>query len=297
MSGKPMSGEMKEIPFTGALVGQLERPPGDGLRLLWLGQAGFVIDIAGLRVVIDPYLSDSLAEKYRGTRYPHVRMMPPPITPDTLTGVDFVLCTHAHTDHMDPGTLPALLAANSKALLVGPRAVREAALQRSGVPESRLCLVDAGEQLALSDRVKLTATRAAHETLERDEAGHHRFLGYYIEAPSKAGDHIALWHSGDCVPFDGLVAEVAALRPDIALLPVNGRKPELSARGVPGNFSLSEAVEITQGIGAGEMVAHHYGLFDFNTVDPGLIDAWPTKADQPRVVRAREAIAFEWAAN
>jgi L-ascorbate metabolism protein UlaG (beta-lactamase superfamily) len=46
------------------------------LRLYWLGQAGFLIDAAPehaprpLRLLIDPYLSDSLAEKYRGKEFP-----------------------------------------------------------------------------------------------------------------------------------------------------------------------------------------------------------------------------------
>lgn len=292
-----MHGELQQLPFTGSLAAQLSPATRGVVHFFWLGQAGFIIDIAGLRLVIDPYLSDSLADKYRGTQYPHIRMMPPPIAPDALTGVDFVLCTHAHTDHMDPGTLPALLAANPNAHLIAPRAVREAALQRSGAPENRLRLLDAGETLALSGQVRLTATRAAHETLERDDAGHHRFLGYHVEAADEAGHRIALWHSGDCVPFDGLIAEVAALRSDMALLPVNGRKPELSKRGVPGNFSLAEAVDITQRIGAGTMISHHYGMFDFNTLDPATIDAWPRTPDQPRVVRAREAIAFEWTPN
>jgi L-ascorbate metabolism protein UlaG (beta-lactamase superfamily) len=223
-------------------------------------------------------------------------MMPPPISAQELSGVDYVLCTHSHTDHMDPGTLPALLVANPDALLVAPRAVREAALQRSGIDQKRFRPLDAGESVALSSRVKLTATRAAHETLERDTEGHYRFLGYHIEATVE-GRRVAIWHSGDCVPFNGLPEEVAALHPNIALLPVNGRRAELSARGVPGNFTLAEAADIALQVGAGTMIAHHYGLFDFNTIDPRLIDALPRKPQGPSVIRARQAIAFDWTAN
>jgi hypothetical protein len=42
-----------------------------GITLYWLGQAGFVIQAGGRRLVIDPYLSDTLAEKYEGTATPH----------------------------------------------------------------------------------------------------------------------------------------------------------------------------------------------------------------------------------
>ena len=40
---------------------------GETTSLYWLGQAGFVLDIGAHRLLIDPYLSDSLAAKYAGT--------------------------------------------------------------------------------------------------------------------------------------------------------------------------------------------------------------------------------------
>lgn len=288
-----MSGKLEETVFQGTLAEQLRAPPDSGLTFHWLGQAGFVIDLSGIRIVIDPYLSDTLAEKYRGTPRPHVRMMPPPVAPSDIAHVDYVCCTHAHTDHMDPGSLPGLLAANPSARLVAPRAMRDQAMIRSGLSGDlcgdRLTLVEAGEPLTLADGLVLTPTRSAHETLERDENGDHRFLGYCF-----AHRTVTLWHSGDCIPFDGLVDDVAALHPDIALLPVNGRRPELSNNGVPGNFSLGEAVSLSTAVGASVLVAHHYGLFDFNTIEPALIDTRAIAQHDPRLVRARQAIAFRW---
>ena len=73
----------------------------------WLGQAGFVFQAGGRRLLIDPYLSDTLADKYRGSATPHERMASPPIDLRGLGKVDLVLATHHHTDHMDPGTLVA----------------------------------------------------------------------------------------------------------------------------------------------------------------------------------------------
>ena len=284
-----MSGKLEEKGFDGPLAGRLKAKPGTGLTIYWLGQAGFVIDIFGTRIVIDPYLSDSLAEKYRGTPRPHVRMTPPPVAPSDIPHVDHVCCTHAHTDHMDPGTLPALMEANPAARLVAPRAMREQALIRSGLAENRLTLVDAGETFPLSDALTLIPTRSAHETLDRDDQGNHRFLGYCFTAAEAT-----LWHSGDCIPFDGLVDEVSKLNPDIALMPVNGRHPELSSNGVPGNFTLDEAVDVARQVGAGFVVAHHYGLFDFNTLDPGVIDSRTRSEKYPQLLRARQSIAFQW---
>lgn len=228
-----MQGRLVEKALTETLSDRLKRRPGNELAIHWLGQAGFVIDMAGARLVIDPYLSDSLAEKYKGTPRPHTRMMPPPVMPDDIPFVDLVLCTHAHTDHMDPGTLPRLLAANPSARLVAPRAMQARAIERSGTSGDRLVLANAGERLFLLRGISIIPTRAAHETLETDADGNHNFLGYVL----KAGP-LSLWHSGDCIPFDGLEDEVATLEPGVALLPVNGRRRELSENGVPGNFSL-----------------------------------------------------------
>lgn len=234
--------------------------PAHGAALWWLGQAGFLIRQGGLSIVIDAYLSDSLAEKYRGTKFPHHRMMPPPVAPEALQGIDWLLCTHAHTDHMDPGTIPALLAASPSARVLAPRACRDQALAR-GVPADRLVLIDAGETVDLGG-VQVTATPAAHEDLLATPEGH-LFLGYVLR-----GSGVTLWHSGDTIPFAGLAETLAPHRVDLALLPVNGRDAERAANGVPGNLTLDEAVTLTDAIGARGMLGHHFGLFAFNTLDP-----------------------------
>ena len=280
--------KVEERTFDGALPERLLGRPKPGTRLYWLGQAGFVVECGGRRLVIDPYLSDSLAEKYRGKALSHERMMAAPTSPDGLGQVDLVLSTHQHTDHMDPATLKPLFAARPSLYLVAPAAARNDALDRSGLAEDRLLLMDAGERIEPLPGLFVTATRAAHETVERDAAGRHRFLGYLIEA-----DGFNVWHSGDCVPFDGLIDEVRALSPDVVLLPVNGRRPELTRKGIAGNFSIVEAVEIARTIGAGTMIAHHYGLFAFNTADTAEIDRFATETASPRVLRAQTGIAYE----
>jgi L-ascorbate metabolism protein UlaG (beta-lactamase superfamily)/protein-tyrosine-phosphatase len=233
---------------------------GTGAAVWWLGQAGFLIAQGGLRVVIDAYLSDSLAEKYRGKPFPHTRMVPPPVAPGDLTGIDWLLCTHGHTDHMDPGTIPALLAANPAARVLAPRAEAARAVER-GVPPARLTLIDAGETVDLGG-VRCTATPAAHEEMARTEAGH-LFLGYVLQ-----GGGVTIWHSGDTIPWPGQAEWLAPFRVDLALLPVNGRDARRAENGVPGNLTLTEAVELADAIGARAMIAHHFGLFDFNTLDP-----------------------------
>ena len=44
------------------------------LHLWWLGQSGFLIQWNSQRMLFDPYLSDSLTDKYAGTAKEHIRM-------------------------------------------------------------------------------------------------------------------------------------------------------------------------------------------------------------------------------
>ena len=241
--------------------------PETGCALWWLGQAGFLIEIGGLRIIIDAYLSDSLAEKYRGKKFPHIRMTQAPVAARDLKNIDWVLCTHGHTDHMDPGTIPDLMAANPNARVVVPTSQVGRAIER-GVPADRMVSVNDGDRLDLGG-VELFATPAAHETLNRDAEGNALFLGYALR-----GSGVTLWHSGDTIPFDGLVEAVAPLFIDIALLPVNGRDAVRAGNGVPGNLTLQEAVALSDRIGAGAMLGHHLDLFDFNTLDREEGVAW-----------------------
>jgi len=258
-------------------------PPTRGVSLFWLGQAGFLLRTAKHCIVIDPYLSDSLAEKYRGRPLPHQRMMEAPIQAGALSGVTHVLVTHHHSDHLDGATLTPLLSASPEACLVLPRAATALAMERIPlVDRSRLIGVNAGESLQLASDLTLQVVRASHETLEQDEAGNFRFLGYVIDVGG-----VRILHSGDTIPFESQVTELSPLNIDAALLPVNGRSESLRAQGVPGNMTAEEAVRLCVECNIRYMIAHHYGLFEFNTVNPAMLDAMALRHTNPVLQRAR----------
>jgi L-ascorbate metabolism protein UlaG (beta-lactamase superfamily) len=237
------------------------REGGGALAAWWLGQAGFLLEGGGRRVLVDAYLSDTLAEKYRGTAFPHVRLVPPPVDPGALRELDLVLATHAHTDHLDPGTIGPVAAANPGCRFIVPASVAEVAISR-GVPPDRLVRASALRPLEIAG-VRVHPLPSAHEQLALDDAGEHRFLGYVLELGGAT-----VYHPGDCVPYPELPSLLARHSVDLALLPVNGRDARRSSSGVPGNFTLDEAMDLAAACRFGAVVGHHFGLFDFNTIDP-----------------------------
>ena len=75
---------------------------------------------------------------------------------------------------------------------------------------------------------------------------------------------------------------------DVALLPINGRRPE---RRVPGNFWGDEAVRFAAAVRAGVVVPMHYEMFAFNTQTPELFETTAHELGQPhRVLRCGERL-------
>lgn len=241
----------------------LVKPPqaGKDINLWWLGQAGFAFRYGRTLGLIDPYLSDFLSEKYKNTEFPHIRMIPPPIEPFEVRNVSIVLCTHKHSDHMDPETLPLILENSPQAVLVLPTAEKGTA-GRMGISNDRMKTINAGERHFFTAEISITAIAAAHEEQQVDADRNHHFLGYIL----KFGDR-KVYHSGDCIPYPGLENRLAAHQIDLALLPVNGRDQYRRRRNIPGNFTLTEAIQLCRRAKIPVMIGHHFGMFDFNTVD------------------------------
>jgi L-ascorbate metabolism protein UlaG (beta-lactamase superfamily) len=251
------------------------------LAVWWLGQSGYVIKSRWSTLLIDPYLSEHLTAKYEGTSRPHIRMTRAPLRGAELSPVDFVLSSHKHSDHLDPGTVPDLLTASPEARLLLPESLGEHAGSLGISPQRAVGLRAGG---TFEERgVRVRAVPSAHEGLDTDASGRHLYLGYVIEA---AG--LRLYHSGDSLAYDGLVRELGDAPFDVLFLPINGRDP---ARGVAGNMSAAEAVTLASTVRPRFVVPHHYDMFTFNTVPVETFESESRRLPEgvePRVLRCGE---------
>ena len=251
------------------------RSNSEDFHLWWLGQSGFLLAWQNSYLLFDPYLSDSLTRKYANTDKPHVRMTRRVIDPRRLAMVNVVTSSHNHTDHLDAETLLALFEANPALDLVVPAANRDFAAKRLDLAPDRLVAIDAGESLQLPP-FKLYALPAAHEALEQDALGRHRYLGYIVEfGPWK------VYHSGDTIRYPGQAELLREHGVDVALLPINGRLPE---RRVSGNLWGHEAAELARAAQVRLVIPCHYELFNFNTVTPEDFTKSCAKLSQPYCV-------------
>jgi L-ascorbate 6-phosphate lactonase len=219
--------------------------------LTWLGQAGFLIEAGGARLLVDPFFSE-----HEGRTFPS-----PPI--DVFGArIDRGLVTHEHLDHLDPESLRGIAVRSPGVAVVAPEPLRE---QIDGVPFEG---VRPGDRVDLPGGVALRVVRAVHALHPADgysEGGDPpRFVGYVIEA-----DSVAIYHAGDTIADDRVLAGLDGVRVDVALLPVNGRGFFREREDLAGNLDARDAVALAAHCGASILVPLHWDLMAGNTERAG----------------------------
>jgi L-ascorbate metabolism protein UlaG (beta-lactamase superfamily) len=217
------------------------------LELRFIGHATLLLQVAGARILTDPFL--------RGGLGPLERHGPVP-DPKTLGEVDLVLISHGHRDHFDPRSLAAL---TGHPTVVVPR----------GLATATRRWVD-GDVVELSvterhrfDGVTVEAVPARHWMTPGGPPAHPQ--GYLIDGGFR------VWFAGDTGRFDAL-GELAG-RVDVALLPVWTWGPHLG----PGHLGPRSAAEVLATIGAPVAIPIHWG-----TLYPRRLDRiWAAPLAEP----------------
>jgi L-ascorbate metabolism protein UlaG (beta-lactamase superfamily) len=206
-------------------------------NLHFLGHSTVRVEMAGRTVLTDPLLADTVGL---------LRRVVPLPDPATWAGVDIVLISHLHGDHLH---LPSLRTVGPTTRIVVPRGAG-AWLRGRGFP--RVDELSAGE--AISDGgLRITAVRADHSGHRWGPRSTHgpatESLGYLLE-----GDGTTVYASGDTGLFAGM-GVLAARAVDVALLPVWGWGPNLG----PGHLDPVTAADAVELIRPRVAVPVHWG--------------------------------------
>ena len=238
-----------------------ELTPGQVL-LTYLGQVGFLIRYGGKTMLIDPYLTDYVDRKCSNERVTWIRNYPAPIAPEALDFVDYVFCTHAHSDHADPETLSVLTRINPQAKFIVSRAIVDAMVGK-GVSREAVIGIACDEVLELDENITVTAIPSAHEELHpTGEKNVYAEVGFLLSLGKTK-----IYHAGDGCPYDGLAERLTGC--DIAMLPINGRdyyRTQLC--NIIGCFDSREAILLSREIGVKLLIPTHFDLYSVNGVNP-----------------------------
>jgi len=142
-----------------------EHVPASGLRVTWMGHSAMLIEIDGVRVLVDPMWDErSSPVSWIGPR----RFFDSPLPLTELPPIDVVLVSHDHYDHLGKQTIRKLaqLQAAKNAQWVTSLGIGKR-LRSFGVKEEKIVEMDWTESLTItsetsSAELKITALPARH---------------------------------------------------------------------------------------------------------------------------------------
>jgi L-ascorbate metabolism protein UlaG (beta-lactamase superfamily) len=197
-------------------------------QLTYIGHATVLIDLDGVRVITDPVLRP---------RVLHLRRVAP-VPADALRGLDAVLLSHAHWDHLD---LPSLERLGKDLPIVCPKGV-SGLLRRKRF--AHVTPLDVGEDVHIGG-LTVRGVHAEHDG-GRGPLGAAGELGFVVSGSR------TVYFAGDTDLFEGL-SELGRI--DLALVPVAGWGSKVG----PGHLDPERAAEAVRLLQPRVAVPIHWG--------------------------------------
>ena len=248
-SSKQQRSPKIEIPVIHHLKSDFDAEPSQQLKVMWLGHAGLLIELAGKRILVDPVLGNRPSPTQAFG--PAKRFHPAPISIKQLPHIDYIVISHNHYDHLDYEFINAIKHRNIKYLL--PLGLG-ATFKYWGVKVNNIYEVNWHEQLQL-DNLTFTAADAKHYSGRFLNDRNASFWNSWIIE----GNNEKMFISGDSGfidayknigeqygPFDLAALAIGAYH---RLWPENHKTPE-------------EAWQAFKDLQAKKMLPVHWGTFD-----------------------------------
>lgn len=211
------------------------------MRVTWLTQAGLLLENSRIKIMVDPYLTDSLGEikpeKKRRIAADESFFEASP---------DVVLITHEHIDHLDIRTLEKVLSGcKAPALVLASASAYE-----------KVCAIGGEHNYVLMAPHSVWSERGITFYSVHAEHSDRDAVGFIIDDGKQT-----FYVSGDTVYNYDVIDDVLDLAPDgvdFAFLPINGKGNNMNAR---------DAADFAYEIGAKCAIPVHYGTTDDLTPD------------------------------
>jgi L-ascorbate metabolism protein UlaG (beta-lactamase superfamily) len=236
--------------------GHSDTPPfqvtDDKVRFSYVGHASWLIQTAGLNLLIDPVWSERCSPfTFAGPK----RVNEPGIPFDKLPAIDAVLVSHGHYDHLDIATL-SKLAAKFSPRVITP--LGNDVTMKSYDSAIRAQGYDWGDRVELGNGVAVTLVATRHWTarglFDRNKA---LWASFVLETP--AGKIYIVGDSGygDGKHFRRVREAHGPLR--AAILPIGAYEPRWFMRDQ--HMNPEDAVKALGDCGATVALAHHHSTF------------------------------------
>ena len=209
------------------------------MKITYLGQAGLLFEKDGFKIMIDPYLSDSVVKvNPKNFRRVPVKEELFQIKPDVM------IFTHNHLDHYDPETVSHFISSKTTVTVLSPSSVWGEVRKLGG--DNNFVLFNRHTTWTVNG-IKITAVKAEHSDPTP--------IGVIIEDGEKK-----YYITGDTLYNEDIFADIPK---DIyaLFLPVNG---------VGNNMNMTDAKRFCERIKPKYAVPVHCGMFD--ELDSGKLE-------------------------
>jgi L-ascorbate metabolism protein UlaG (beta-lactamase superfamily) len=229
--------------------------PASGLRVTWFGHSSTLVEIDGVRLLLDPVWDERAAPvQWFGPK----RFFSPTLRLEELPHVDAVLFSHDHYDHLGKGTVEALARQMPHACWVAPLGVG-AILNAFGVAAGRV------HELDWTETAVITATDGAKVTLTAIPARH--FSGRSLSNRNETlwasyvlkGDRHTVYYGADSGMWEGFEEIGRKFGPfDLTMLEIGAFNEAWKDI----HMGPDGAAEANGLLGGGLLMPIHWGLFD-----------------------------------
>ena len=216
--------------------------------IVWLGNASFLINVNGVRLITDPCFFNLPAAK---------RKVAMPCSPNDIKSINYLLVSHDHRDHFDKKSVRILVENNPEMEALVPLGGNRLF---SGRKLKNVKTQEAGwyQEYHLTDSVRIVFLPAKHWGRRGLNDNNKVLWGSFLIITPEA----KIFFAGDTAYDEHLFKEIRNLFGDIdiCLLPIGAYSPEWFMS--KAHTNPEEAVQIFLDLGGKTLIPMHYGTYD-----------------------------------